>query len=1163
MKRKLNHSENRKEKVLSFRRRGWMICLLFMMVMMPSLLYSQNQQQITLHLKNATAEQVIREMKQTTRYKFFYRVEDLPSTPLRDYDFKDATLEQVMNKLVENTTLTWSINNGTVVIAKKKTQQTDALSGKAKGKVEDATGEPLPGASVIIKGTQKGVSSDVNGEFKLEGIPESGAVLRVSFIGMKSKDVPVSYGSDMTIRLENDVTQMEDVVITGYQTISKERVTGAFSVVSAKTLENKLQTSIVDNMEGLIPGMLVRNGEISIRGVSTLYSNNKPLYIVDGFPWEGDIQMLSSDNIQNITILKDAAAASIYGARSANGVIVITTKSGQVGKTNISLSANFFVTPLPSTSNRNLLSSSELVDLQSEFFNAYKKNYNLVKKEALPEVVDLMYQRQRGLIGSDAELNTQLDRLRNLDRTKQFKDLLLRPLFKQQYTLNVSGGSERNTYFMSADYLDEQKYNQGEGSRRININLKDNLRITSWLDAEVSTMTSFTNTESSPINGINLLSTTPSFRMLTDENGNTLPWNYGKSQEEKNRLISKGLNDERYNPLDEIRNTDISSNSYYLRLSAAMNAQLAKGIRLSVMYQIGKGSSKTKKVYGADSYFVRNMINNAAQVDAQSGITYNIPQGGQLMETRGGTSAYTLRGQLNVDRNFAERHNVTAVLGAERQKVENELTNSYRMGYDDRGLTWAMIDAKMLSSGLKGTESTNGLYQLYDYDKKNSFEADEDRYISFFGNFGYTYDSRYSITGSVRIDESNLFGTDPKYRHAPLWSVGGSWNITNENFMKDFSFLNRLVLRATYGINGNIAKQTGPYIIMKSGYDSNNETSYNTIISPPNDQLRWEKTKTVNAGIDISVLNNRLGLSFDYYRKQSSDLLGYVAKDPTLGWESVMVNYGAMRNNGIELSLNSLNIKNRNFEWRSSLIYSHNSNKLTNCTAPDQTINSYLSGAATENYPLNPMFSYNYAGLSEKGLPLVYNENGDKASGVQDSKALIYGGTSTPKYTGSFTNNFVYRGFELSFMFIFNGGNVMREIISPYIANYQTITANVNRDILNRWKQPGDELKTGVTPGFDFDAPYTRVNLWRYNHNNVVKADYIRLRNISFSYNLPDKYLRTVKLSGLQFHFQVQNAWLWTANDQKIDPESNMGGSSEIKPFNIRPTYIFGINLKL
>lgn len=1156
MKRKLNESGNQKEKSFGFGRvQRNLFLFLWLSIGLPAVCAAQNQQPISLQLKNATIEQVIREIKQNTRYKFFYRVEDLPANRRQNYSFQAVSLQQVMDKLTENTDLEWSQHSGTVVISKKKRIQQTGVSQKITGQVTDEAGSPLPGVSVIIKGTTTGVATDTDGKFSLS-VPGRNTILQISFIGKKSVEIPVGEKTTLKITLQDDKELLEEVVITGYQTLSKERATGAFSVVSGQSLETKLQTNVIDNLEGLIPGMLVQNGEVSIRGTSTLNGDKNPLYIVDGFPWEGDISQIPAENIQNITVLKDAAAASIYGARSANGVIVITTKSGKTGKTNISVAAHFFVTPLPSI-DRDLLTSAQLVDLQTDFFNAYNRNYNLIKKDALPQTIDLLYRYQQGKIDISEKLEAQLNRLRRSDRTSQFKNSLLRPKFKQQYTLNLSGGGERNTYFMSAKYLDDRQYDQGEGSRQIHISLKDNLKITSWLTTEINTIAGFTKGTSSPIQGLNLIASTASYDMLLDEAGNTLAWNYGKSQEEKDRLMGLGLKGERYNPLDEKRNTDFYNNSFFLRLGATLNARIAEGIQVSVMYQTGKESLTDRKIYTAGSYTVENMINNAAQIDTDGKIIYNIPQGGQLMETRGVTSSYTLRGQLSLDRTFAKVHNITLLIGAERRRTWSEQTNAWKMGYDDRGLTWAMIDAKKLASGIKGTEATNGMYTLHNYDSRNGFTATEDRFISFFGNLGYTYDGRYSVTGSVRIDESNLFGTDPKYRHAPLWSTGVSWNLGNEHFMKDvISIADRLIFRATYGINGNVAKNTGPYIIVQSGYDSEAEANYNKIVSPPNDQLRWEKTRTLNIGTDVSFLGNRINLTLDYYWKKSTDLLGYIPMDPTLGWESVMVNYGSMKNQGIEIAFQSLNINKQNFQWRTSFIFSHNKNKLTHSSSQNDAVWNYLSGNNVEGYPLNPLFSFHYAGLSDQGHPQVFDENGEKVTGISNKEALIYGGTQTPKYTGSFTNTFQWKNLELSLMFIFNGGNVMRNFSVPYLTNYESIATNMSTDVLNRWQKAGDENKAGVTPAFDFDAPYTTAQLWTKRHSNVIKADYIRLRNISLSYDLPQRLLQTLHLDEVKFHFQVQNPFLWTDNGQKIDPESGN------RLFNLCPTWICGVNIK-
>lgn len=534
------------------------------------------------------------------------------------------------------------------------------------------------------------------------------------------------------------------------------------------------------------------------------------------------------------------------------------------------------------------------------------------------------------------------------------------------------------------------------------------------------------------------------------------------------------------------------------------------------------------------------MVNNAAQYDAETGeLTLNVPQGGQLNQTRGTSHSYTLRAQLNFMKEMGD-HYITAIGGAERRQVKTTSTANYYMGYDNNSLGYKPINPLILDP-LSGTESLGGSFDWVYTDYNYMYER-EDRYVSFYANASYAYDSRYDITGSIRVDQSDLFGTDPKYQYRPLWSLGGSWHAKQENFMKDVTWLNNLTFRLTYGIGGNVPKDAGPYLTLYAlEYNSWVSDFGATIKNQANPTLRWEKTKTLNLGIDFALLKNRLSGSIDLYSKNTVDLLANRNADPTLGWNQVMLNYGKMYNRGIELSLNSRNIETRDFRWGTALTFGYNKNKLTDVEDADANVFDYTNGyASVKGYPIGAVFSHRYAGLSAAdGTPLYYsNESSEPVSQITSIDDLEYSGTRIPRFTGSLENTFSYKNFDLSFMFVFYGGHVFRDQAAAYLS--LPPTTNIYNGVLNAWRQPGDELLLNVTPAITGVSLSTEYDLhpWYTANIHVKKADFLKLRDISLTYNFDKQLVRRIGMSSLALTLQAQNLFAWTANDSGVDPEA-------------------------
>ncbi len=1157
-----------KQHVPHFLSRG--ILVLVLMLCTHLVLFAQADKKITINETNVSVRAVLEQIQKSADTHFVYDEQTISQHTRVTLEYPTPTkLSEILDDLCKQASLRYEIKRNLILILPAQKNLKPKESFTLTGTVTDEYGESLIGVNIKIGGKQTGTVTNMDGEYSLKVSP--GDVLTFTFIGMQDQVVKVKGNRKViNVQMDPNTTALSEVVVTGYQTLSKERATGAYTVLNEKSTKGKLETNILSRIEGLVAGInRTANSDeaIVIRGITSINEEITPLYVVDGMPYEGELASINPSDVENITVLKDAAASSIYGARAANGVIVITTKRGEEGKTKISYNGSVRFTPKPDLDYLNLMSSSELVDMQIEGFNYYHTDYeNLNRRQSLNPVVSLLYQHEQGNL-SDSQLEQALQPYRSLNNRQQIEDEFARVGLTQQHNLSLSGGSQKNRYIASINYTGSYPNQKYQSSSRLGFNLKDDMEFFDWMSAYIGISGSFTKSKGDTGAGSSyssLMQSYPSYYMLRDEEGNPLNWQRNKSEYELERLQSIGLMDEHYSPLTNRPLENYQNNSNYYRIFAGVNFKIIEGLTLDLKYQTESTSNKNRQLYDANSYTVRNMVNDAAQYDAATqSLTLNIPKGGQLSETRGDVYAYTLRAQLNFNRLFNGKHNVTALAGAERRLIRSSSTTALYMGYDDNSLAYSPFNPLILTP-LNGTEALNGYFTWY-YTSNNYLRADEDRYVSFYANGSYTFDEKYSITASMRIDQSNLFGTDPKYQYRPLWSVGASWQIANEDFMKDISWINRLNLRLTYGIAGNVPKNAGPYLsITNTGYNDWIGGIGSSISNPPNDQLRWEKTSSTNVGIDFALFNSRLNGSIDFYNKHTTDLLGNRNADPTLGWTTLMQNYGKMYNRGVEISLQSVNIRNQDFTWGTNFVFSYNKNKLLNLEGTQESVFYYTAyDVDAVGYPINSLFSYRYAGLShEDGSALVYDKDGNKVAQVSSVNDLVYSGTRTPKYTASLKNFFSYKNFDLSFMFMYYGGHVMRTLTQDYIAGAPSY--NMNRINLNHWRQPGDENIPGIGPAFNRNIYYTQAQAWYSADVHVKRADYIKLRDISISYNLPSRWLKRFAISSAALTCQISDVWWWAANGD-IDPEayavSGYGRGSLTLP---NPTtYTIGLSINL
>lgn len=1137
-------------------------------------------QQITLNRKNVALEQVFKEIMIQTGYNVLWQPDKLKNTRPVSVNFKNLQIDQVFDRLLANQPFTYTIDNKTVVIKVKDPSFIDnALdllksyfkSVDIKGRIVDENGAPMAGVTIKVKQLARTATTNVNGEFEIRGLPDD-AILMISYVGYQPVEIKATANLS-NIKMQLVSNGLEEVMVsTGYQTLPLERSTGSYGIASEKTLTTRMETSILDRLEGTVPGLYMQNGAVTIRGLSTLYGNQQPLFVVDGFPYEGDLGYINPADVINITVLKDAAAASIYGTRAANGVISITTRMGSAGKLRVNYNSTLFVTPVPDLSYLNLMSSKEMVDLQEELFNKRHPDFSDdILRSAQPKAIEALYKFDQGDI-SKTELDATLNYLRTLDGPSQVKDLMLQKMLKQQHTFSVGGGNEVNQFNVGLYYIGDRAYARGNRNENINITLKDQVKVFKWLTADIGMTTNLGKSVAPGVTGMEYTYSMP-YEILKDQNGNAVPWNDFKSPYEINRLNNLGLLDETFYPLDQQGKAESTFKNNYIRLQGGFNVKILEGLTMDVKYQTERGSSSNKTIQDKTYFRVARMINDATVIEGDE-VIKNVPDGGQIYDGRGDSKAYTVRTQLNYDKEFNSKHHLTALAGAEQRAVAQTSTSLHRMGYSDNNLQFLPVNIVDIAD-LRNTQSLGSTFG-YNNNTYNFFTATEDRYVSLYGNAGYTYDNKYNVTGSIRVDNSNLFGTDPKYRYLPLWSVGGSWRISNEDFMKNASWIDNLSLRATYGLSGNVAKTVGPFLQARSTFNAEAGATATEILYPPNKTLRWEKTAVTNIGLDFGVLKNRISGSVDVYNRKSTDLLGERKTDPTNAFQTALINYGSLRNKGYELGLNTDNVRSKNFSWQSRLTYSHNSNKMTDISTQNESVGSYTTGYGIEKvgYPMKSVFNFRYAGLNPaNGSMRVYDKAGNivenysqesgYVAGMKDVEGLVYSGTLLPTYTIGFTNGFNYKQLSLNIMIIANGGNVIRDAV-PQLLNSSNFGRNTDRQIMNFWRKPGDENIPGIMPAPDLtnSQDFQFQAMWFASDVNTLKADYVKVRDISLRYDFAPALFNPGVISSAKLTFQVQNPFHWYRNSKGLDPEAYYADPSYgNRTLPVTPTYMVGLDI--
>ncbi|MBB5441261.1 TonB-linked SusC/RagA family outer membrane protein [Pedobacter sp. AK017] len=1135
---------------------------------------SASAQSISINVQQAPLKEVLNQIKKQSGYQFLYDKAQIESSKSVTINVKGADLKQVLDLCFEQQPLTYEIVNKTIVIKVKPRSLGDRITSflkslKVTGKVTNETGQPMAGVTVKVKGTDQHIITDKDGFFSIE-VADNKVVLLFSYVGYQIQEQLVSNNTNLTVVLKEAVGQLDELTIvsTGYEDIPKERVTGSFSTVTRTQLEERISADVISRLDGITPGFLIPNKRIpvgskeapfSVRGRSTIFGNTRPLVVVDNFPYDGDVANLNPNDIETITVLKDAAAASIWGAFSGNGVIVITTKKGKVNQPlKIDLNVNCTTSQKPNLYYGNaFLNSRDYIGVEQFLFSKgfYDADINnTTTRPVLSPVVEILAQQRNGLITADAA-NGQIEKLSSIDVRRDFDKYYYQHGLDQQYSLGLSGGGNKSAYLLSFGYDRSRSNLVRNDSERYTFNFNNYYNLIKNLDLTIGASYVSTNvsTNNTGISGVNVGSKSLyPYASLADENGNALPvvMTYRSTFTDN---PGDGLLDWKRRPLDELNMADNTSNLFNIRFNPSLKYTVLPGLNLEVKYQFEKQKSNVLNNNSADSFFARNMINSYSQLNGTT-ITRPVPLGGILLTTTGDLQSNALRGQINFNRAIASKHEISAIAGAEQKEIITKSFSDRLYGYNSENL------------GLQGAIDYVTRYNQY----KNvsspatiptgkSISQLNNEFISYFANASYMYDRRYSLTGSVRLDQSNLFGIKTNQKGVPLWSTGLGWNLENESFY-NLSWLPKLRLRTTYGFNGNIDNTTYG-ITTLSNINSKNIDGlpvYSIIASNPD--LRWEKVAIWNVGLDFSSKNEILSGSIEYYQRRSTDLIGTALSAASTGTTSYKTNIADMSAKGIDVSVTSKNI-DRIFKWGTTLNLSYNKDVVTkyNTTITAQSLVQSGAGTLTSlvlpivGKPLYSIYAFKWAGLDGQGSPQAYL-NGNI---TKDYSALIatkeydqlYVGPARPVVFGGLENNFSYKNFSLAMNITFKLGYFFRRTSIDYSQLFNTW--NGNADFMNRWQRPGDEAFTNVPAMIYPNNVANRDLVYTYSDLLVEKADHVRLQYVQLAYRLSPTVMSKTPIKALTVFSNVNNVGiLWRANKHGLDPDY-FNSIPEVRSFSI------------
>ena len=1176
------------------------------------------QERVSLNLKDVAVRTLFDEIQRQTNLYFVFNTEQTDQLGQLSLRVENETVENVLKKVLEGTGLTYKFRGDLIVI-----QQEDEKKDEKKGKrifgtvVDESTKEVLPGVTVKLSSgasVTMGTSTDHRGRFELV-LPVTKGTLEFSFVGFESQEVSFNEKTDsLRVVLREKVNELEDVVITGYQQIDRRHLTAAVTSLKMDDIDVPGINRLDQMLEGRIPGMtfMQNSGQVGatpklrIRGTSSVLGNQEPLWVVDGIIQQDPVNIdpqqlndldfvnllgnaiagLNPDDVEQIDVLKDAAATALYGVRAANGVIVVTTKKGKVGppKLSYSLTGSFSTRPRYSDKGLNLMNSKERVDVSRELMERgvrYTGTYNSFTDWIGYEQAYLDYFKYGAISFEEFQRRSAYYETLNTD----WFDILCRDALSHNHSLSVSGGSANARYYASFGYGNDQGEIRGEKNERYTASV----RVTVQHKKFQMQFGMSGNVQDKLYNPSGLGIMNYAYNMtraipLRLENGELYTY------EKKNQ------------PFNIVREMEESEYTIAQK-SASVNAQVqyrvSEALKLVGTASYSMGTSDDNTWYGENSNYILQLKNTGNSMKQSK-----CPFGGELKTNSTRNSSYMLRLQSDYSRYWDKNKNhfTNASIGYEvSSSTYRGTANTERGYYKNRGMGFASFG--------DGDYSNYPDYYNWMIGNNPKYTKSLTNTMSAYLTLTYSYKDRYIFNVNTRADWSNAFGSRSNEKLLPVWSFSGRWNMT-EDFVRDVNWINYLALRVSYGIQGNMSNDQPTRLIINKGGFSNSKGGYTSTINKfPNPDLKWEKTHSFNAGLDFSLLKDKIQGTVSWFYKKTIDAFLSKTVCNVNGVSSYVVNSGNVENKGIELTLNFIPVNQavssngkRGFVWRFDPQIGQTLNKLLNDqlrkndkTLQDElTLSQFLNGSVQlAGTPLNTFFSFQYAGLDGEGKPTFKGLEADRADELDEkyknlSKKDVWlavldeSGTRVPVIQGGVSNYFGYRSFSLSLNFAYSFGNkirLLRIASGEYSAVSPKPMQNLRREFVNRWRNPGDEKITdipalsidgGQDKGWWYDGSYrtrwepsggaTIYSMYDDSDIRVASGNYLRLQSCTFRYMLPKDLLKKLGMSSGYLSLSGSNLFTLASKELKGQTPEQSGTSSVVN-ISIRPKYSFSLNV--
>jgi TonB-linked outer membrane protein, SusC/RagA family len=1186
----------------------WFVIALFFLIAVNAWSETHNKT-VTIKKTNITVVAAFDMIKQQTGAAIVYQEDAINKDIRLNLDLVDVPLKTAIEAVCNPAGLEYTLRDNYVLVKKKvvKTvvkrspvvaQSESSNRRTVTGLVVDEKGEPLIGVNVTLVGTKYGDVTDINGRFSLSAPVRS--KLLFSYVGMVSRTVGIGNDTHLNIKMEEDNSMMNEVVVTGYQQIDRRNLTSSVTSVKMKDIALPGVSTIDQMLQGRIPDMMVTNGsgeinsvpKIRIRGTSTLIGNREPLWVVDGVIVSDPVNLsadvindpdyinrigngisgLNPQDIDRIDVLKDAAATALYGTRAANGIIVITTKKGRIGKAVVSYSFDGTYRRRPRYTDRkiNLMNSLERTQFSRDLVDMHYQYPADIANVGYEDAISKYYSG----VYSQSDFQTAVNKAET-QNTDWFKELC-QDSFSGNHTVNISGGSDKFRYYASLGYSDENDVIKDNTSKRytastnLDFTLSDRMQASLSINAYHSTR-QYDQSDISPIDYAYKTS-----RVIPAYNEDGTYYFYRKAG---------SIAGTSFNIMNELDNSYMKQTINGITTTANLRYRFTDWLNMNAVLSYTNTDTKIEGWYGEDSWYAAQLRELATEPQNSK-----MPFGGELSTENTNGQNYTARIQANFNKDFGadKQHNINFVIGGEANSMlYNGFSYTGRGYYKDRGKKFVTSVPSQYTSYL--TWISSNVPTIVD---------NRTNLLSVYGTLSYSYKQYFTLNANTRYDGSNKFGSRSNEKILPVWSVSGLANLKEITKMKT-NWIDALVWKVSYGEQGNMLDGQTPVMLLNKGsYDTHYNEMTSTVSAFANPDLKWEKTHSFNTGIETSFLKNRLMVSLEYYHKKTTDAFMNKTISDVNGYTSYVVNSGNITNKGYNISITATPIQTRNFNWLVSGSFSKVMNNMDTAAGQDAyELDNYLNGTAVvKNKSIGTFYSYRFVGLNpEDGGPLFndwedrYTELIGLSKNDTFTKVLVASGKRDADIMGSISNTFSYKGWRLGVLMNYSMGNKVRLFKIFDQGNGSDISGpaniypenNLSRDLLNRWKKPGDERYTNIPSVMSANSKnyykyarhwssgdYSTVvkiaddswTMYDYSDLRVVSGDYLRLSNVSLTYEVPTNLISKYKLQRLAITLSGSNLYTWCAKELKGQTPTQSGFSTV--QLSDTPYYTFGVNIQ-